>query len=95
MPSQTDGTWRNGIMLVVLLGVIDGGRRFKTHGGVGIFRIIFGIQIESAYLAVCRLLNIDVSDSLMMEQVVYLKLLLICNWLLLTYLKGGSLQGVV
>ena len=66
-------------MSVVLVGVVKGGRRLETYSGVGIFERIFGIQVESASLAVCSLLNIDVTDSLMMEQVVCLKLLLICN----------------
>ena len=77
------------------MGVVDGVRRLKTHCGVGIFRLIFGIQVESACLAVYSLSNIDVTDSLMMEQVVYLKSLLICNQLLLTPLEGGSLQVVI
>ena len=73
-------------MSVVLMGVVEGGRRLDTHSGVGIFRIIFGIQVESACLAVCSLLNIDVTDSLMIDQVICLKLLLICNQLLLATL---------
>ena len=82
-------------MSVVLMGVVDGGRSLKTYGGVGIFKIIFGIQVESSCLAVCSLLNIDVADSLMMEQVVCLKLLLICNQLLITPLEGESLYVVI
>ena len=39
----------------------------ETHGGVGIFRIILGIQVESACLAVYSLLNKDITDSLMIE----------------------------
>ena len=54
-------------MSVVLMGVVDRGRRIETHCGVGIFRIILGIQVESAYLTVCSLLHIDVTDSLRME----------------------------
>ena len=38
-------------MSVVLMGVIDEGRRLETHSGVGIFGIIFGIQLELACLA--------------------------------------------
>ena len=41
--SWTDGTWRNGTISVVSMGIVDGGRRLETHGGVGIFRIILGI----------------------------------------------------
>ena len=33
------------------------------NGGVGIFRIIFGSQVELACLAVCSLLNIDVEEN--------------------------------
>ena len=66
-------------MSVVLMDVVDGSRNLKTHSGVGIFRIIFGIKVELSSLAVCSLLNIYVTDSLMMEQVVCLKVLLICN----------------
>ena len=66
-------------MAVVVIGVVDGGRRLETYGGVGIFRIIFGILVESAYLAVYNLLNIDVTDSLMMEQLVCPRLLLFCD----------------
>ena len=55
-------------MSVVLIGVVDGGRRLETRCGVGIFRIILGIQIKSACLAACSLLNVDVTDSLMMGQ---------------------------
>ena len=77
-------------MSVVLTDVVNGGKRLETHSGVGIFRIIFGIQVESACLAVCSFLNIDVTDSLMMEQVVCLKLLLICNRLLLKALERIS-----
>ena len=61
------------------MGVVEGGRRIDTHSGAGIFRIIFGIQVESASLVICSFMNIDVTDSFMMEQVVYLKWLLICN----------------
>ena len=75
--------------------VVDGGRRLKPHSGVGIFRIIFGIQVESACLVVCSLLNIDITDLLMTEQMICLKLFLICNWLLLTTLEGGSSQVVI
>ena len=82
-------------MSVVLMGVVDGGSRLETHGGVGIFRITFGIQVESAYLAFCSLLNIDVTNLLMMEQMVCPKLLLFRKQLLLTSLEGGSLQAVV
>ena len=57
-------------MSVVLIVIIDGGRRLVTHCGVDIFRIFFGIQVESACLAVCSLLNTDVTDSLMLEHVV-------------------------
>ena len=53
------------------MGVVDGGRRLETHSGVGISRIIFEIQVESACLAVCSLLHIDVTDSLMMDQVFF------------------------
>ena len=60
-----------------------------------IFRIILGIEIESACLAVCSLLNIDVSDSLIMKQVVCPKMLLFCNLIFLTSLEGGSLQVVI
>ena len=70
-------------MSVVLMDVVDGDKRLETHSGVGIFRVIFGIRVESACLAFCSLLNIDVNDSLMMDQVVFLKLSLICNQLLL------------
>ena len=62
--------------------IIDGGRKLETHNGVGICRIIVGIQVDSAYPTVCILSYIDVTDSLMMEQVVCLKLLLICDQLL-------------
>ena len=54
-------------MSVVLMGVADGVRILETYDGVGIFRIIFGIQVESARLSVYSLLNIDVTNSLMME----------------------------
>ena len=64
-------------MSVVLIGMIEGGRRLDTYSGVGIFIIIFGIQVESVPLAVCSLLNIDVTNSLIMEQVVCLTLLLL------------------
>ena len=82
-------------MAVVLMGVVDGGRRLETHSGVGIFRIIFGIQVQSACLAGCSFSNIDITDSLMMEKVLCLKLLLICNRLLLTTLEGESSQVVI
>ena len=82
-------------MSVVLIGVTDGGRRLETHNGVGIFRLIFGIQVESVCLALCSLLNIDVADSLMMEKAVCTKLLLFCNQLLLTSLEGDFLQVVI
>ena len=82
-------------MSVVLMGVVDGGRRLETHSVVRIFRIIFGIQVESTCLAFFSLLNIDVTDSLIMEQVVCRKLLLICNQLFLTPLEVGSLQVVI
>ena len=57
IPSWRDGTWRNGIMSVVLMGLVDGGRILEIHGGVGISRIILGIQIELSCLAVSSLLN--------------------------------------
>ena len=82
-------------MSVLLLGVVDGGRRLETLSVVGIFRIIFGIQVELACLSVCSFLNIDVTDSLMMDQVFCLKLFLICKRLLLTTLEGGSSQVVI
>ena len=56
-------------MSVVLMSVADGGRRLETHGGVGIFRIILGVHIESSCLSVCSLLNTYITDSLMMEHV--------------------------
>ena len=86
--------WRNGAMSVVLMAVVDGGRRFETHGGVGIFRIIFGIQLESACLAVSSLLNTDVTDYFLLEYVIY-HLIFFCNWLVLTSKEGGSLQAVI
>ena len=70
------------------MGVVDGGRRLEAHDGVGIFRIILGIQVELACLAVCSLLSIDVTDSLMTEQVVCTILLLFCKQMLLTSLEG-------
>ena len=82
-------------MSVVLMGVVDGSRRLETHSGVGIFRIIFGIQVESACLAVCSFLNIDATNSLMTEQVVCLNFLLFCNRLLLATLEGGTSQVVL
>ena len=57
-------------MSVVLMSVVNGGRRLETHGRVVILRIILGIQIESVYLVVYSLLNTDVTDSLMLEHVV-------------------------
>ena len=77
------------------MGVTSGGRRLETHCGVGIFIKIFGIHVESAFLAVCSLLNIYVTDSLMIDQVVCPKLLLFCKQLLFTSLEGGSLQVVI
>ena len=47
--------------------VVNGGRRLETHGGVGIFRIIYEIQVESVCLAVCSLLDIDAAHSLIVE----------------------------
>ena len=44
------------------MGVVDGDRSLDTHSGVEIFRTILGIQVESASLVVCSLLNIDVID---------------------------------
>ena len=61
------------------MGFVDGGRRLETHYGVGILRIILGIQVKSVCLVVCSLLNIDVTNSLMMEQVVCPKLLFFVN----------------
>ena len=69
------------------MGVVDERRRLDTYFGVVIFRIILGIQVESACLAVCSLLNIDVTDSLMMDQVICTKMLLFYRMLL------GSLEG--
>ena len=51
-------------MSVILMGVVDGRRRLETNSGVGIFRIIFGIQVESTCLAVYCFSNIEVTDSL-------------------------------
>ena len=50
-------------MSVELMDIVDRDRGLETHGGVGIFRIIFGVQVESAYRAFCSLLNTDVTDS--------------------------------
>ena len=58
------------MMSVLLMGFIDEGRRLETHDGVGIFIMILGIQVESAYLVVCSLLNTDVTDLLMIEYLV-------------------------
>ena len=77
------------------MSVIDGGRRLETHCGVRTFRIIFGIQVKSVFLAVRSLLNIDIIYLLMMKQVVCLKLLLFCKRLLLISLEGRSLQIVI
>ena len=46
--------------------VVDRVRSLETHGEVEMFRIMFEIQVESVYLATCSLLNIDVTDLLMM-----------------------------
>ena len=73
----------------------DQHKRLKPYSGVGIFRTTFGIQVEAVCLAVCSFLNIDVNDSLMTEQVICLKLLLICNRLLFTILEGRSSQVVI
>ena len=43
--------------------VVDRGRRLETYCGVLMFRIILGIQVESACLAVCSLLNTDVEEN--------------------------------
>ena len=40
------------IMSVVLMFVVDGGRRLKTHSGVEIFRAILEIKVELACLTV-------------------------------------------
>ena len=77
------------------MGVVDEGRRLETHSELGIFRTTFRIEVESECLYIYSFLNIDVTDSLMMEQVVCLKLLLICNQLLLTTLEGGSSQVLI
>ena len=61
------------------MGVVDGGRRFETHYGVGRFIIILGIQVESSCLAVCSLLYTDVTDSLMVDYVFFLMVLLLGN----------------
>ena len=61
------------------MNVVDGGKRLETHYGVVIFRIIFGVQVESAYLAVCSLLNTDVTNSLLLEYVVSPTMFLFCN----------------
>ena len=66
-------------MSVVLMGIVDMGRRLDTYGGVGIFKIIFEIQVESACLAAFSLSSIDVTELLMMEQVVCSTLLLFFN----------------
>ena len=73
------------------MGVVDGGRRFETHCAVGMFRIILGIRVESAYLSVCSLLNKDITEPLMMEQVFFPKMLYFYKQLLLTSLEEGSL----
>ena len=63
------------------MNVFDRGRRLETHGEVGIFRIILGIQVESACLAVSSLLYIDVTDSLMIEYAVSpMMLFFIIDW---------------
>ena len=72
---------------IVLMGVVNRRRRLETHCEVGIFRITLGIQVESVYISVCSLLNIDITDSLMMEQVVCPMILLFCKRLLLTSKK--------
>ena len=69
------------------MGVVDGGRSLKQHGGVEIFKIILGIQIESSCLAGFSLLNIYITDSLMMEQMVCLKLLFILSLTIVNTLR--------
>ena len=55
------------------------GRRLEAHYGVGVFRTILGIQVESVCLVVCSLLHRDVTESLTIEQVACPTLLLLCN----------------
>ena len=57
-------------MAIVLMTIFDGGRRLEIHGGVEMFRIFLGIQVKSACLAVCSLLNTNITDSLMPDYVV-------------------------
>ena len=54
-------------MSVVLISDIDGSRGLETYGRLGVFRIILGIQVESACLAVCSLLNTDITGCLMID----------------------------
>ena len=78
-----------------MLTVIDEDKRLETHGGVLIFRIIFGIQVESLCLATYILLNIDITDSLLIKHAVSHTISYVGNQLLLTSKEGGSLQAVI
>ena len=49
---------------MVLMGVVGGSKILERHCGVGIFRIILGIQVELACLVFYSLLYSDVIDSL-------------------------------
>ena len=52
------------------MAVVDGSRKLEIYGRVGILRIIFGIHVESACLAVCSLFNTNINDFLMLEHIV-------------------------
>ena len=74
-------------MSVVLMAIVDEGRRMETHGGVGIFRIILVVQVESACLAVFSLLYTDLIWYLMIEYVVSHTILFFRNQLSLISIR--------